>query len=66
MSFVLFNTNERHYFHATDYVAETLEDASIYDSSVLAQNMADVLQEGNNRVEWIVVPVNDRYFDCLV
>lgn len=66
MHFVLFNTDERHYYHATDYMAETLEEASVYDSSVLAQRMADVLQEGNNRVEWLVVPVNDGYFDCLV
>lgn len=66
MFFVLYNLIDKLYYHATEYASYTVEDASQYHTSVEAQKMADILNRESKRVEWIVVPISDSYFDALV
>lgn len=66
MFFVLYNIVDKHYYHDTEYVSYTVENASQYHISVVAQEMADILNRESKKVEWIVVPISDSYFDALV
>lgn len=60
MFFVLYNIKGNHYYHQTDYSALSVDDAARYHCSLEAQEMADILNEGSNKIEWIYVPFNDN------
>lgn len=68
MYFVLYNIKHRYYYHETDYSALCVQDAAQYPLSLIAEDVAETLNEANNRntVEWIVVPISDSYFDSMV
>lgn len=68
MYFVLYNIKHRYYYHETDYSALCVQDATQYSLSLIAEDVAETLNEANGKgeVEWIVVPISDSYFDSMV